>query len=80
MLLKSIFFFKQRLDREILIGSLFSGLFLCFLDFLVYQFPVAGAEIPVGMLAAILGSCVLCYMVIFENYLKQKLGKKNTPR
>jgi ABC-type Fe3+-siderophore transport system permease subunit len=50
--------------RELVMGSLLSGLLLSGLDLLCYHFLIDGAEVPVGMLSAIIGSFVLMIIVV----------------
>lgn len=69
---RSLPFFKSHLKREILIGSLLSGVFLSVIDFLCYNYPFQGIEFPVGMMSSVLGAFVLMALLLNEARLKKR--------
>jgi ABC-type Fe3+-siderophore transport system permease subunit len=62
-------YFKGSILKEIFVGPLFCGVFLMLLDQLVWYYPIWGVEIPVGLLASIIGSFSLIFLLI------QKVGR-----
>lgn len=50
---------KNSLKLEVLIGPLIAGAVLMFFDWLCYNFPMYGAELPAGMIFSILGAFTL---------------------
>lgn len=62
LIARRVWFNKFDLKGEFLIGSVANGLMFMFLDFLCYRFPVMGAEIPVGLIASVVGA--LCLIAI----------------
>lgn len=59
LIARRIWFNKFDLKGEILLGSFANGLMFMLLDFLCYRFPVMGAEIPVGLIASVVGAVCL---------------------
>jgi iron complex transport system permease protein len=62
-------YFKGSILKEIFVGPLFCGVFLMFLDQLAWFYPIWGVEIPVGLIASIIGSISLIFLLI------QKVGR-----
>ena len=62
LIARKLWFRKYDLKGEILIGSIANGFIFMFLDFLCYRFPLMGAEIPVGLIASVVGA--LCLIAI----------------
>lgn len=56
---RKLWFSKFDIRGEFLIGALFNGGLLMMIDAFCYQFPIAGAELPVGLLVAIVGAVSL---------------------
>ena len=56
---RSLWFSRFDLKGEFIFGSIFNGLAFMLIDFVCYLFPVMGAEIPVGLLAGVIGSLSL---------------------
>ena len=59
VLIRQIPFFAHNAGRELMLGAMMVGGFLAVVDYLCYEHPIAGAEIPVGLISAILGPIVL---------------------
>lgn len=62
LIARKLWFRNFDLKGEIIFGSIANGLIFMFLDFLCYRFPVMGAEIPVGLIASVMGA--LCLIAI----------------
>jgi ABC-type Fe3+-siderophore transport system permease subunit len=60
---RKIWFNRFDLKGEFLLGSIANGLSLMSVDYLCYQFPFYGAEIPVGLLATGLGALSLIFIL-----------------
>lgn len=56
---RKLWFKRYDLKGEILIGSLLNGFFFMVTDFVCYQFPIMGAEVPVGLIASVIGAVSL---------------------
>ncbi len=56
---RKMWFGKYDLGGEMLLGSLVNGLFFMVTDFICYQFPIMGAEVPVGLIASAVGAVSL---------------------
>jgi ABC-type Fe3+-siderophore transport system permease subunit len=63
ILARKLWFKKFDLSGEFLLGSLVNGLFLMLIDGLCYQFPIYGAEIPVGLIASAVGAVSLIILL-----------------
>ncbi len=68
-LVRKVSFFRGSLTREVYLGSLSAGILMMIADFLCYQFPFAGSELPVGLLSSILGP-ILLISLIYKNNVK----------
>lgn len=55
--------FRGGLGIQVYGGSLFAGLLLAIADWCCYQFPIAGSELPVGLLSSILGPIFLILLL-----------------
>ncbi len=64
---RKLWFGKYDLKGEILIGSIVNGLFFMVTDFICYQFPVMGAEVPVGLIASAVGAVSLIALLWKSN-------------
>lgn len=62
-ILRSFKFFEKSIRRELIIGPIFSGFALCFIDWLCFNFTYQGAELPVGMVSGVLGSFFLIFLI-----------------
>ena len=60
---RELWFTKFDLKGELLWGSLVNGLFLMVMDYLCYQFPIFGAEIPVGLIVTAVGAVSLIVLL-----------------
>jgi len=60
-------FKKTDLLGEFYWGSIINGLFLMLIDFICFQFPVWGAEIPVGLLVTAVGALSLIVLLWHSN-------------
>ncbi len=69
-ILRSIGFFKYSMKNELIIGSVFAGVFLSTIDFLCYHFTFFGAEVPVGMVCSVVGSFTLLALLIQRQSIK----------
>lgn len=56
---RKIFFKKFDLSGEFLLGSLLNGFVFMALDYFCYEYPVLGAEIPVGLIVTAVGAVSL---------------------
>jgi iron complex transport system permease protein len=56
---RKIWFNRFDLKGEILFGGLMNGIFFMLTDFICYQFPIMGAEVPVGLIASVVGAVSL---------------------
>lgn len=54
---------KWTMEREFLVSFLLSAPTMLILDFLVYEFPIWGAELPVGMMSLLIGTIMLIFLV-----------------
>ena len=65
ILARRIWFRKRDLKGEFFFGAVTNGIVFMLFDFFCYRFPVMGAEIPVGLIASVMGA--LCLIVIVVN-------------
>lgn len=63
ILSRKIFFPKWDLNGELFYGALFNGVCLMMIDWFCYQFPLLGAEIPVGLIATSVGAVSLIVLL-----------------
>lgn len=63
LLARKVFFPSWDLKGEFYLGSLLNGLCLMLIDWLCYQFPILGAEIPVGLIATAVGAVSLILLL-----------------
>jgi iron complex transport system permease protein len=66
-ILRSFDFFKFDMKRELILGPLCTGVVLSGLDFVCFQVPFYGAEVPVGMVCSVVGSFVLLLLLMKKN-------------
>ncbi len=63
-LLRGFSFFSKSVKKELTIGPLICGILFAIIDQLTYQFPFYGAEIPVGMISSVLGTCIFIFILL----------------
>ncbi len=63
-IIRSFSFFKFSMRRELILGPILTGVVLSGLDFLCFQYPFYGAEVPVGMVCSVAGSFVLLVLLL----------------
>lgn len=56
---RKIWFRRHDLKGEFYFGAFLNGLLLMVMDFLCYQFPIMGAEVPVGLIITAVGAVSL---------------------
>lgn len=61
---RKIWFRSQDLKGEIFFGAISNGFIFMLVDFACYRFPVMGAEIPVGLIASVIGALCLIAIVV----------------
>lgn len=59
ILSRGLWFKRWGLRGEFILGALVNGALFMLIDFVCYSFPVAGAEVPVGLLSGAIGSLSL---------------------
>lgn len=59
ILARALWFPRLGLKGEFILGAFLNGLLFMLIDFICYLVPVMGAEIPVGLLAGVIGSLSL---------------------
>lgn len=64
---RRLWFRKFDLKGEIYLGAVMNGLVFMIFDYLCYQFPIMGAEIPVGLLASVVGAVCLIGLIGASN-------------
>lgn len=60
---RNLWFKKYGFKGEFVFGSLMNGIFLMAIDLLCYQFPIMGAEIPVGLIVTAIGAVSLILLL-----------------
>ncbi|MFL5785093.1 MAG: iron chelate uptake ABC transporter family permease subunit [Bacteriovoracaceae bacterium] len=60
---RKLWFDRFDLKGELAIGAVVNGLAFMVIDFLCYKFPVMGAEIPVGLIASVVGAVCLIGLI-----------------
>jgi iron complex transport system permease protein len=58
-LVRRISFFRRSLSLEIYAGGFMAGMIMMIADYMCFEFPLAGSEIPVGLLSSIFGPILL---------------------
>jgi iron complex transport system permease protein len=66
-IIRIIPFFKYNIKNELHYGPYLAGAFLSGLDLACYNFTVAGAELPVGMVCSVIGSFLLLLLLFKKN-------------
>lgn len=61
---RKISFFRGSLSKEVFGGSMAAGFLMMVADYMCYQFPIGGSELPVGLLSSILGPVLLVSLVV----------------
>lgn len=56
-------FKKADLGGEFIFGALINGMFLMLIDYMCFEFPVFGAEVPVGLIATAVGAVSLILLL-----------------
>lgn len=72
---RKLWFSKYDIRGEFLIGALMNGLLLMVIDAFCYHFPLAGAELPVGLFMAIVGAVSLILILWKSSRASQLLAK-----
>lgn len=72
---RKLWFSRFDMRGEILFGAVMNGFFLMLIDAVCYHFPVAGAELPVGLLMAIVGAVSLILILWKSSRASQLLAK-----
>ena len=65
-LLRKLPWFAYDVGKELRFGPLFCGLLFVGLDFLCYDTPLFGAEIPVGLLSTVVGSLFITVLLVLD--------------
>lgn len=71
---RKMLFRKWDLAGEFMYGSFLNGLVFMTLDWICFQFPIRGAEVPVGLLVTAVGSFCLIVLV-WRSGLRERLSK-----
>ncbi len=66
-LLRGLPYFNKNITAQLIHGSFLCGLCFAFIDYLVYEFPFYGAEIPVGMISSFIGSFLFLIILVRKN-------------
>ncbi len=74
LIARKLWFKSFDLKGEILLGSALNGLFLMTVDYLCYEFPFYGAEIPVGLFATGMGAVSLVF-ILWKSTYREFLAK-----
>lgn len=67
ILARKMWFKKWDLKGELFVGAIFNGLCLMTVDWFCYNFPIYGAEVPVGLLVTGLGAVSLI-IILWSKY------------
>ncbi len=76
LLARKLFLKKFDLMGEIILGSFFNGVIFTLIDFICYEFPVLGAEIPMGLFSTSIGALALIVLIWHSNK-RERLAKLN---
>jgi iron complex transport system permease protein len=68
LIARKFWFRKYDLKGEILFGSILNGGAFMLMDYLCFKFPVMGAEIPVGLIASVVGA--VCLIIVMGSSMK----------
>lgn len=60
---RKIWFPRYDMKGELLWGGVVNGLFFMGMDYICYRYPIMGAEIPVGLIASVLGAVCLIALI-----------------
>ena len=72
---RKLWFSRLDMRGEFLLGALVNGGILMVIDAFCYHFPIAGAELPVGLLMAIVGAVSLILILWRSSRASQLLAK-----
>lgn len=72
LLWRSLPWVGRTLGKEMFWGSILSGLFMSLLDYICYQLPVFGSEIPAGLLVMLAGSGGLV-LTLWKTHLAKRV-------
>jgi ABC-type Fe3+-siderophore transport system permease subunit len=73
---RKFWFKKFDLMGEMHLGSWMNGLFLMGLDYLCYELPIKGAEVPVGLIVSVVGAVSLILLLRKPNSGFETLAKR----
>jgi ABC-type Fe3+-siderophore transport system permease subunit len=73
---RSLWFRKRDLSGEFILGALVNGVLMMLTDAVCYYFPIYGAEVPVGLLATIVGAVSLILLLTMRDGRFDPLAKK----
>jgi len=76
LIARKLFLRKFDLMGEIILGSFLNGMIFTLIDFICYEFPILGAEIPMGLLSTSIGAVGLILLIWYSNK-REKLAKLN---
>lgn len=65
LIARKLWFNRYDMKGELIVGSVCNGLFFMCIDYVCYRFPIMGAEIPVGLIASVLGA--VCLIALLGN-------------
>ena len=76
ILARKMWFRRFDLDGEFLLGGFVNGIVLLAIDLLCYLFPILGAEIPVGLIATVVGAVSLILLLWRSKERRELLAKR----
>ena len=66
-MLRAFSSYRKDIFKEIYFGSLWGGLVFSLMDYFCYQFPIKGAELPLGMIMAVFGPLSFLILLLFRS-------------
>jgi iron complex transport system permease protein len=63
LIARKLWFRRFDLPGEFVLGAVFNGAILMAIDYICYRFPLYGAEVPVGLLMAVVGAVSLILLL-----------------
>ena len=76
ILARKLWFKRFDLSGEFITGAIVNGLVLLTIDLLCYLFPILGAEVPVGLIATVVGAVSLILLLWKSNGRWELLAKR----